>query len=271
VVCTALDQCHDAGTCNPANGTCANPAKADTTPCDDGSACSSNDVCTNGVCAGVSLTCGNGVLESGCDEQCDDGNTTNGDGCSATCQTEPACPAQPRPQCRGVLAPKGGAVTVKEAVFGRGTNKLTWKWKGGPLTVPADFGTPGVTTAYHFCVYDESADAPTLVMSVTVPPGGTCGTKPCWKVVKNGFQYTDKTLHAQGVKQVKLKGNIVPGKAQLQVKGTGGTLPVPPMPFVQDSAVVMQIANDAGVCWETVFTTPATKNVTTQFKDKTVP
>jgi len=30
--------------------------------------------------------CGNGVVEAG--EQCDDGNTTSGDGCSATCQTE---------------------------------------------------------------------------------------------------------------------------------------------------------------------------------------
>jgi len=30
--------------------------------------------------------CGNGVLESG--EQCDDGNTVSGDGCSSTCQTE---------------------------------------------------------------------------------------------------------------------------------------------------------------------------------------
>ena len=30
--------------------------------------------------------CGNGVIEQG--EQCDDGNTTNGDGCSSTCQIE---------------------------------------------------------------------------------------------------------------------------------------------------------------------------------------
>ena len=30
--------------------------------------------------------CGNGIVEEG--EQCDDGNTVNGDGCSSTCQTE---------------------------------------------------------------------------------------------------------------------------------------------------------------------------------------
>ncbi|HEX5061822.1 MAG TPA: DUF4215 domain-containing protein [Kofleriaceae bacterium] len=37
--------------------------------------------------------CGNGQLDAG--EQCDDGNTTNGDGCSATCTTETPPPPQP--------------------------------------------------------------------------------------------------------------------------------------------------------------------------------
>src|SRR5437773_2467584 len=36
------------------------------------------------------VTCGNGTVDSG--ETCDDGNTANGDGCSATCQME-AVPA----------------------------------------------------------------------------------------------------------------------------------------------------------------------------------
>jgi cysteine-rich repeat protein len=40
--------------------------------------------------AGTVPVCGNGLTEGG--EQCDDANTTNGDGCSATCQLEgPAC------------------------------------------------------------------------------------------------------------------------------------------------------------------------------------
>src|SRR5262249_27678621 len=36
----------------------------------------------------VGACCGDGVIEPG--EQCDDGNTDNGDCCSATCQFEPA-------------------------------------------------------------------------------------------------------------------------------------------------------------------------------------
>ena len=34
--CTALDQCHDPGTCAPATGTCSNPAKQDGAPCTGG-------------------------------------------------------------------------------------------------------------------------------------------------------------------------------------------------------------------------------------------
>src|SRR5262249_51540661 len=44
VVCTALDQCHVAGTCNPATGTCSNPNAADGTTCSDGNACTNPDV-----------------------------------------------------------------------------------------------------------------------------------------------------------------------------------------------------------------------------------
>lgn len=36
VVCSASDQCHDAGTCNAATGVCSNPAKADGTAWSNG-------------------------------------------------------------------------------------------------------------------------------------------------------------------------------------------------------------------------------------------
>src|SRR5262249_9125656 len=50
VVCTASDQCHVAGTCNPTTGQCSNPAAPDGTTClDDGNPCTT-DTCTAGVC-----------------------------------------------------------------------------------------------------------------------------------------------------------------------------------------------------------------------------
>jgi YD repeat-containing protein len=53
VVCTAIDQCHEAGTCDPATGACSNPAKADGTACNDGNACTQTDTCVAGVCTGA--------------------------------------------------------------------------------------------------------------------------------------------------------------------------------------------------------------------------
>ena len=52
----------------------------------------------------VSSDCGNGILNTG--EQCDDGNTTPGDGCSATCSCEtrstlPECVARDDPDSAG--------------------------------------------------------------------------------------------------------------------------------------------------------------------------
>src|SRR5207247_2507326 len=53
VVCTASDQCHGGGACNPATGTCSNPAKPDGSDCDDGNACTQTDTCQAGACVGT--------------------------------------------------------------------------------------------------------------------------------------------------------------------------------------------------------------------------
>lgn len=72
IVCTALDQCHVAGTCDPATGSCSTPARTDETPCDDGNACTVGEVCRGGSCdtgASSSLSC-------------DDSDSCTGDTCS---------------------------------------------------------------------------------------------------------------------------------------------------------------------------------------------
>src|SRR5207249_4522688 len=71
VVCPAQDQCHDAGTCNPATGTCSNPGKPDGSACNDGNACTRSDTCQSGVCTG-----GNPVVCPAPD-QCHDAGTCN--------------------------------------------------------------------------------------------------------------------------------------------------------------------------------------------------
>jgi len=71
VVCAAADQCHDAGTCNPATGACSNPAKPDGAACNDSNACTRTDSCQAGVCTGT-----NPVVCAAAD-QCHDAGTCN--------------------------------------------------------------------------------------------------------------------------------------------------------------------------------------------------
>lgn len=102
VLCSALDQCHDAGVCNPGTGLCSMPAKANGSPCTDGNACTQVDSCQSGACAGSQAkTCpaidqchGTGTCDptSGACSQpnkpegtgCDDGNAcTQSDTCAS--------------------------------------------------------------------------------------------------------------------------------------------------------------------------------------------
>jgi len=52
VVCTALDQCHDIGTCDNITGQCSNPVSMNGTSCYDGNNCTQTDTCQGGVCVG---------------------------------------------------------------------------------------------------------------------------------------------------------------------------------------------------------------------------
>lgn len=103
--CVAFGQCYDPGVCNPLTGTCTNPLRLNGSSCDDGSACSLNDVCLSGRCAGTPI-------------RCDDGNVCTTDACAAgTCQYLPnAEPCDDGDPCsegdtcaEGICASGGGA------------------------------------------------------------------------------------------------------------------------------------------------------------------
>ena len=122
VSCAALDQCHVAGTCDPATGLCDNPNANNGIACNDGNACTQTDTCQNGVCTGsnpvtcsasdqchvagtcdpASGTCSNPIAANG--TACNDGNVcTTGDTCQAG-----ACIGGPVVDlCCGVTCPAG--------------------------------------------------------------------------------------------------------------------------------------------------------------------
>jgi hypothetical protein len=132
VTCTASDQCHDVGTCDPATGVCSNPAKPGTPPCNDGNACTQDDRCQAGVCvSGTPVTCTalDQCHDAGtCDPStgqcsnppktgtgCDDGNPcTQSDTCQdGECVSGPEMPCTALDQCHdvGTCEPSTGQCT----------------------------------------------------------------------------------------------------------------------------------------------------------------
>lgn len=94
-----LPYCGD-GTCNngetnatcpgdcPATPVCGDGTQDATEVCDDGNT-TDGDGCSADCMSDE--TCGNGITDTAVGEVCDDSNTTSGDGCSADCQSDESC------------------------------------------------------------------------------------------------------------------------------------------------------------------------------------
>lgn len=101
VTCGAMSQCHDAGVCNPATGTCSNPLKANGAACNDGNGCTQTDTCLSGTCRGANpVVCEapGSCLEASCDPStgtCDSQPRPDGSECmdDDTCTVGDACRA----------------------------------------------------------------------------------------------------------------------------------------------------------------------------------
>jgi len=84
MILVSLAACGDDG--NPGTNTvCGDGTREGAEQCDDGNT-AAGDGCSATCTTELSMSCGNGAVEG--TEQCDDGNITSGDGCSATCTTE---------------------------------------------------------------------------------------------------------------------------------------------------------------------------------------
>ncbi len=137
-VCDLLvsDKCEPADTCG--NGTLDAPEACDdgaTQPddgCSAGCALENGEVCTgNGACASTLCgpvsnvcepvgVCGNGVLDE--DEACDDGNTSDSDGCNAACSLELGQPCASAADCEsGVCDLDNGATCEPADTCGNGS------------------------------------------------------------------------------------------------------------------------------------------------------
>jgi len=256
--------CDVEDTCDGTNVACpADTLEIDGTSCSDSNMCTLDDVCVAGVCTGDSMLCGDGTLQDGCGEQCDDNNLDPNDGCSPTCQVEPGlgCTAGPLTGCRLPFVPAKASIQLVKK--GGVKDQIKWKWLKGERTTTAEYGTPLTSTNYQLCIYDQTG----LRFDVTMPAGGTCAGKPCWKASGGkGFQYKDKDLTPDGGAALKLKEGAL-AKAQIQFQGRGSALAMPDLSTLVQPLRV-QIQQTDGLCWEAVYSGPPTTQSPTKFSDK---
>ena len=163
VVCTASDQCHAAGTCSPASGTCSNPTATDGTLCNDGNACTQTDTCQAGTCSGgnpalfgvpesdpTATKCADGTAPVGCRGfDCNTGVSTawlatpvcsQSVSCTATCAASGCVPQNQR----------GGAVVQCDCSCADPTG-------GTPLTLTVQACGSSTTSCAALCAQGSEA------------------------------------------------------------------------------------------------------------------
>jgi cysteine-rich repeat protein len=259
VVCTAADQCHDAGTCDPASGACSNPAKADGSPCDDGNACTVADRCDGGTCSGGSASCGDGVVQAGCAEECDDGAGNGTDGCcSATCgvvDTDGDGLCDRDDPCTG-----GAPLMSPRAAIGRlstppGDDTLSFR---ATATLPAQPSPPldPVANGVRLLVRDQ---ARTLV-DATIPGGAYAGTAG-WVASSSGTKWTyrNRSTAPGTITRVLVQLDVKhPGLVRFQAKARAGSYGLTPADLPLGATVVLDPPSaTTGECGEVTFTGPA--------------
>lgn len=198
----------------------------------------------------TTTACGNGNLDPG--EECDDGNTIDGDVCSNACMY--ACPPTPRTDCAG---PSVASVLLRTHTLKPAASKLVFKWSGNTGGL-LNLGNPWATTSYAFCLYEQPPSGAARAITLVAPAGGTCGTKPCWTgKVPVFFTYVDTARTVRGLKKLRVKTSAS-GVGSISLMAGGSALPLPTLPL--GTPVVAQMEVIGGTCWDAVFDTAILRN-----------
>jgi len=167
----------------------------------------------------------------------------------------PICGATPHPpgSCRLVTLPFKSSLQLKDGTDDA-ADSVKWTWASGAATALGDFKDPvGGTASMEFCVYDGSGSSQPRLGSRLLA-GGTCGTKPCWKLSgPTGYALANKAGMPEGVTKAKYVSGAA-GKAKVQIAGKGIPLPMPVLGLTLP--VTVQLLIDDGLtteCWQTTY------------------
>ncbi len=157
-----------------------------------------------------------------------------------------SCPASPRMDCADMFGK--ARLTMRD---GDGSDRIEFVWKRGESSQFTDFGDPtDGSTIYTLCVWDNGSPVAELV----VPPGGSCGSRSCWR--SSGSKrhvYFDADTASDGVRSIVLKSSSV-NRTKIVWTALSDTLLLPVMPVVEPlSAQVIATTGATVACWGTDF------------------
>jgi hypothetical protein len=177
----------------------------------------------------------------------------------------PVCANGPVAGCRRPVRAQRSPLKIRNLSSDL-SDRLTWKWTYGAATSKADFGAPLTTTSYQLCVYDAGGRT---IGRASAPPGGDCGGRPCWRETNTQLTYKSRDRQPNGKPRssvrLKLRAGAA-GQAKIQVQGRGAHLGLASLPAAQP--VTVQLKQSDGTCWEAVYSAPAQRDDTTQFRDR---
>jgi hypothetical protein len=158
----------------------------------------------------------------------------------------PACAPAPRSTCRHSQVPAQTRIWLNNRSADL-RDTIVWKWRRGAGTAKSDFGDPIHLQGYAMCIYGSGGS---LLFDGTVPSGGSCGARSCWRGSGPGFKYRNGTAVPDGLTKILLVPGDA-GHASVVVKGRGVNLDVPPLPLALP--ITVQLQQESGPCWEAVY------------------
>lgn len=269
VACVDADDCSDGELCNVDTAKCVLASPSTCIPLGD-------DCPTGSVCYAEDI-----VAATGVEDVDDDGVPDEQDNCATTPNTDQtdtdsdgvgdACEGPLIAVCEA--APVVGCLGGEKASFqmkdkdGDAKDQVKWKISKVDSFDHTALGDPATSAQYKLCIYDETADTPTLVGTLAIEAGAGWDDKN-----PKGFKYKNKTGSSDGVTKAQLKpSDKNKGKVQLIAKGSTANWPLPLSAseyFDQDSNVTVQlVSNGTATCWSSEFTSNI-KNTGELFKAK---
>ena len=97
-------------------------------------------------------------------------------------------------------------------------------------------------------MFDESGAAPNVIFRATIPAGGQCDGKPCWRPTKKGFAFRSPSGVHDGVTQLQLQSGAA-GRARIALQGVGSELALPQLPLA--TPIRVELHGAAGACFAT--------------------